>query len=320
MGGWVYAVDVQLVEVALDDLLAGGVRYRVAEAAGREAGTDGEDHIALCQEFGWGVSTDSYEERVVFREGTFGFQGCDDGCVQQLGEGPQLGRCAGIDHAFAGIDQRVLCIEHDVCGSSNVRWVGSRLPALDRGIGVGGLVILSRSFRHGQHHRSRPATSQHGKCAAHELRYPRGSVDVPVPLGNGLQARGHVELRVLRAACRNAVSDAQYGRAVLECLGQTCIGDLDAGGVHATLHRAHAYAFTAGHAGEAIRERDGVAVVTHHDHGDALASKGVIHPTHGEGRDPLDSFLLQDFCYGSCDIDGHVLLLFWKLSKGFILI
>ena len=304
--GRVDAVDVELIQVALDDGLVRGVGDAVGEPAGRQAGTDGKDDIALMQVFRRMFATHADEERVVLRKRALGLQCGDDRRVGQLRQRRQLGRRASVDDPLTGIDERILRAHDEIDSGGDVGWVRCGLPALGRRVRVDGFVVDAGGVGHCQHHRTRSAAAQHGEGAAHELGHAFGPVDIPEPLGNGLQAGGNVEQRILSAARRHSVGDAQHRRIILERLRQAGVGVLQTGAVHAALHGAHANAIAGGNPRVSVGQRHGVTVVAHHNHGHALASQGVIDATDGEGGNPLHTLLLQNAGDGSCNVYAHI--------------
>ena len=318
MGRRVNAVDVELVEVALDDGLAGRVGDAMGETARRKAGADGKDNVALFQELSGVVAADADKEGMVLGESALGLQGGDYRRVGQLGQLLQLGGGLGVDDTLAGIDQGVLGVEQQVDGGIDVVGVGTGLVGLGREVGVGGLVVGGGGVGDGQHHGTGASAAQHGEGAAHELGDALGAVDVAEPLGYGPQAGGDVELGVLRAAGRDAVGDAQHGRVVLEGLGEAGVGVLQAGAVDAALDGADADALAGGDAGIGVGQRHGIAVVAHHDHGDALTAQGVVHAAYGEGGNPLDALQFQDAGNGGCYVDAHSKSSWWDGIWGIV--
>ena len=199
-------------------------------------------------------------------------------------------------------------------GGPYVSRIGQRLPPFYRRVRVGGFVVLPSGLGNGQNDGPRASGAQHGEGPAQEFGHALRLVDVAVPFGHRLETGGEIEVRVLRAADRHAVGDAQHRRVVLVCLRQPRIGHLQPGSVHAALHRGHADLLTAGDARKGVRHGDGVAVVAHHEHGHVFAAERIVDPADGEGGDPLYALPLENPCNSGCDVgsQGSVLLC-WEL-------
>ena len=280
-----------------------GIPWR--EPPRRQAAAHRQDHVALVQVRDGMLAAHAHEQRVVLRKRALGLQRRDHRRVQQLRQRHQLRRRPRVDDPLAGVDQRVGRPHQQVDGLHHVRRVRRRLVPAHRIIRVHRLVIDAGRVGHRQHHRTGTPAAQHRERPPQELRRPLGTVDVAEPLGNGLEAGGDVELRVLAAAGRHAVGDAQHGRVVLERLRQPGIRILQPRAVHAALHRAHADAVAARDPRVGVGQGHGVAVVPHHDHGHALAPQGVVHPADGKGRNPLHALRLQNPRNGSGNINTH---------------
>src|SRR6201984_1741706 len=73
----------------------------------------------------------------------------------------------------------------------------------------------------------------------------------------------------------------------------------------AALERAHPDAGARGDPRERIGDRDGVAVVAHHQHRHPFPAEGVVHPADREGRNPTHTLLLENAGNAGRYIDRH---------------
>ena len=227
------------------------------------------------------------------------------GSVEQFGQGGQFGGGAGVDDALAGVDEGPLRAEEQVGGGVHIGGVGGGFVAPRRDIGVGGFVVGGGGVGDGEDDRAGASAAEHRKGAAQELGGALGAVNVAEPLGDGFQAGGDIKLGVFGAAGGDAVGDAEHRGVVLESLGQSGVGVLEAGAVDAALDGADADALAGGDAGVGVGQGDGVAVVAHHNHRDAGGAEGVVDAADGEGGDPGDVLLLEDAGDGGGDGGGH---------------
>jgi hypothetical protein len=73
----------------------------------------------------------------------------------------------------------------------------------------------------------------------------------------------------------------------------------------AALERAHPDPRAGGDARERVGDRDGVAVVAHHQHRHPFAPQRVVHPADREGRHPTHPLLFENAANAGRDIDRH---------------
>ena len=168
-----------------------------------------------------------------------------------------------------------------------------------------GLVVLSEVARDEQQHRTGPARSEVGEGAAHVVGDELGAVDLPHPLGDGLERLADVVVRVPCGARADALGNHQQRRRVFPGLGDRAVRHLDARGVEAGHDRAHTDLLAARHARKAVGHGDREALLAHHEDRHALFAERVVHGTRGIAAHPGNALGLEGSCEAVDRLDLH---------------